>query len=287
LPGGNNHHPTKLHGFWDNDAVSAQFPPLPAGLSKKEQTARNEGPQKQLVQRLATEEPKNWRLPASVKLDDYAEAWANEILPIAREAHERLRFSNVHAGEDKGRTVAQGSASEQPMSDHLSYRDWSARVVHHELHEAGWRLADLLKKTLASNDNAVVVASSSPAAATNSQVESSSVPPSPSPTLTPARPTPARSPTLDPIYGEYPVKYKDIIMDWLYVHLHDPLSARIEWQTEPKRADLPGPRGRKLYGYLVLFTINAKNQFGTYTGKQAHGALIRNGEVIKTLGFGY
>jgi hypothetical protein len=108
----------------------------------------------------------------------------------------------------------------------------------------------------------------------------------PSPTAS-ATPTPRQTPAPDPLYGEYPVKYKDIIMDWLYTHLHDPPSAKIEWQTEPKRADLPGPRGRKLYGYLVLFTVNAKNQFGTYTGKQSHGILIHDDDVIKATGFAY
>jgi hypothetical protein len=29
------------------------------------------------------------------------------------------------------------------------------------------------------------------------------------------------------------------------------------------------------------------NRFGSYTGKQEHGALIRTGEVIKGMGFGY
>ena len=44
---------------------------------------------------------------------------------------------------------------------------------------------------------------------------------------------------------------------------------------------------KPLYGYLVNFKVNARNRFGAYTGMQSHGALIRNGEVIKGLGFGY
>jgi hypothetical protein len=111
--------------------------------------------------------------------------------------------------------------------------------------------------------------------------------PSASPSLTPKAPTPPPEYPNDPVYGEYPVKYKDIIMDWLFRHLHDPLSAKVEWQTEPKRADLPGPKGSKLHGYLVLFTVNARNQFGTATGKQTHGALIHNDEVIRMTGFAY
>jgi hypothetical protein len=87
-------------------------------------------------------------------------------------------------------------------------------------------------------------------------------------------------------YGPYPANYKEIVMKWLDTQLIDPASARIEWQGDPKPADL-GTKGEHLYGYLVNFTVNARNRFGGYTGKQSHGALIRNGEVIKGLGFGY
>jgi hypothetical protein len=44
--------------------------------------------------------------------------------------------------------VADGEAVEEPARDGLSYSKWSARVVLEEMHKAGWRLADLLEKTL-------------------------------------------------------------------------------------------------------------------------------------------
>jgi hypothetical protein len=87
-------------------------------------------------------------------------------------------------------------------------------------------------------------------------------------------------------YGPYPDNYKDVVMSWLNKQLIDPDSARIEWDGEPKPADL-GKDGEHLYGYLVNFTVNARNRFGGYTGNQKHAVLIRNGEVIKGLGFGY
>jgi len=87
-------------------------------------------------------------------------------------------------------------------------------------------------------------------------------------------------------YGPYPANYKEIVMKWLDTQLIDAGSARIEWSGDPKPADL-GTKGEHLYGYLVNFTVNARNRFGTYTGKQDHGALIRDGEVIKGVGFGY
>src|SRR5712692_10090007 len=87
-------------------------------------------------------------------------------------------------------------------------------------------------------------------------------------------------------YGPYPTNYKEIVTKWLETQLVDAGSARIEWNGDPKPADL-GTKGEHLYGYLVNFTVNARNRFGTYTGRQAHGTLIRNGEVIKGLGLGY
>jgi hypothetical protein len=87
-------------------------------------------------------------------------------------------------------------------------------------------------------------------------------------------------------YGPYPANYKEIVTKWLQTQLLDAASARIEWEGDPKPADL-GKNGEHLYGWLVNFKVNARNRFGAYTGKQKHGALICNGEVIKGVGFGY
>ena len=88
-------------------------------------------------------------------------------------------------------------------------------------------------------------------------------------------------------YGEYPKDYKEIVMKWLETKLADPKSAQIEWISPPKPADLPGPKGQRFHGYLVEFKVSARNRFGAYTGKQKHGALIRDGSVIKGTGFGF
>jgi len=87
-------------------------------------------------------------------------------------------------------------------------------------------------------------------------------------------------------YGPYPTNYKEIVMKWLNTQLVDAGSARIEWNGDPKPADL-GKNGEHLYGYVVYFKVNARNRFGAYTGMQNHGALIRNGEVVKGLRLGY
>ncbi|MGI8436561.1 MAG: S1/P1 nuclease [Chthoniobacterales bacterium] len=138
---------TKLHGFWDNQAVMANLPDF-SRLPKDERRAKMEEARKALVQQMAHNEPKNWQLSAEVKVEDYPEKWANEILPIAREAHERLLFSDVHPKQDEPTVAVTGAAEEKPMPDGASYYDWSAKVVREELHLAGWRLADLLQKAL-------------------------------------------------------------------------------------------------------------------------------------------
>jgi len=87
-------------------------------------------------------------------------------------------------------------------------------------------------------------------------------------------------------YGPYPTNYRVIVMKWLDTQLIDAGSARIEWTGDPKPTNL-GTNDKPLYGYLVNFKVNARNRFGSYTGLQSHGALIRNDAVIKGLGFGY
>src|SRR6187399_1088799 len=97
----------------------------------------------------------------------------------------------------------------------------------------------------------------------------------------------AQTPSADTArYGPFPTYYKEIVMQWLNTQLIDPDSARIEWSGEPKPSDMT-KGGAAVSGYLVNFTVNARNRFGSYTGKQKHSVLIRNGEVIKSMGFGY
>ena len=115
-------------------------------MPKEERQMKMDAAEKALIVRLTNAEPKNWQLSPSRKIEDYPEGWADEILPIAREAHTRLRFDHIKPVLDHEKMVAEGDAVERPMTAGVSYRDWSARVVLDEMHRAGWRLADLLRK---------------------------------------------------------------------------------------------------------------------------------------------
>jgi S1/P1 Nuclease len=147
-PRGRGIHKTKFHGFWDYDTVNALFPRIPGRLRKSELQARIEPLKRQLVHEMAAQEPQNWRMPPNIDILNYAEAWADEVLPIAREAHERLKFMNVHLEQEEDRVVAAGEADEKPQPDRIGYRAWAANIVREGLHKAGWRLGDLVEKIL-------------------------------------------------------------------------------------------------------------------------------------------
>jgi hypothetical protein len=138
----------KFHGFWDYDAVNALFPRVSGRLRKKELEAQLEPLKHQLVHDMATHEPQNWQMPSNISIDSYAEIWADEILPIAREAHARLEFRKVKPPLDGDRVVAAGEAIEKRAPGQTLYRTWASGVVRDELHKAGWRLTDLLEKIL-------------------------------------------------------------------------------------------------------------------------------------------
>src|SRR3981081_1145270 len=138
-----------LHGFWDYDAVMANFPALAGILSKEERFDKMNAAKRDLVDRFASEQPQDWNLSSSIALKDYAENWANEILPIAKEEHDRLRFENVKPlQQEDGHVVAAGNAEEKYAADHRAYREGVRKGLRQELHKAGWRLADLLDKAL-------------------------------------------------------------------------------------------------------------------------------------------
>jgi hypothetical protein len=138
----------KFHGFWDYDAVNALFPQVPGRLPKKELQAQIDPLKQQLIHQMATHEPRNWQVPSNVPIDGYAEFWADEILPIAREAHARLEFRHVKPLFDGDQVVVAGEAIEKTAADQTLYRAWATGIVRDELHKAGWRLADLLQKIL-------------------------------------------------------------------------------------------------------------------------------------------
>ena len=77
-------------------------------LPKEERRAITEDARTKLVSEMVATEPKAWRPPADLAPTQYAEAWANEILPQAIEAHTRLEFRGVKPKLDDKGTHARG-----------------------------------------------------------------------------------------------------------------------------------------------------------------------------------
>lgn len=136
----------KLHGFWDNDCVMVNLPAFPEAMPKEERRLKMDEARQQLAVKMSQDEPKAWRIPIADP-DAYAEALANDILPIAREAHERLRFRDVRQQQDEGGNVfVSGVGEEKEWAGQPGYAEWSRDTIRSELHKAGWRLADLLQQ---------------------------------------------------------------------------------------------------------------------------------------------
>lgn len=120
----------KFHGYWDSQTVDNAF-----GKSANSTVARQ----------LANKTPAKWKLPGGA--ETWAEQLADEALPLAREAHERLNFTEIKL-KPGDRDITSGHAEERKKTGGRLYATWSAGVVRSEIHRAGWRLAALLEEVL-------------------------------------------------------------------------------------------------------------------------------------------
>ena len=271
------HKGLKLHGFWDGDAVLSNLPPVPLTASKDERYYALQNAHKGIVAPLANRQPGNWRAPSGTPLNKYGEFWADEILPIAREAHERLRFVYMHSTVDQGRPVMAGDARENPPPDGVPYADWAARIVRDELQKAGWRLADLLTQAVESTpiNSSAAIATPEPVVAekvdgASAQTATAAPESNVVPSTPPNRPSGSDS-------GAYPANYKEVIVTWLTKYGLD--ASRVDWQTEPKPSEMPNGNGQRLCGYLVIFNTPDHGQMKT------RSVLIRDGVVVVNNGF--
>lgn len=136
------HRRLSLHGFWDNDVVKLAIAKIAADIKKEHPDHAPEFRSGEITAPLLARGPADGETPGG------AEEWANEGLPLAREAHARLEYSNIQPREDRGVVVASGFVREKPTPDGRGYAEWARDVITLQLAKAGWRLADLLEKSL-------------------------------------------------------------------------------------------------------------------------------------------
>lgn len=147
----------KMHSFWDGQAVQkaleqvqAELQNNPAKLSQINTELQNDAHHRDLknavaaaAQYFADTEPQNWKPKKSI--DKWARLWADQMLPVAAQVHNRLKFSDIQIS-DKG--TASATADEIVLPGQPSYLDWSGSVTQNEIHKGGWQLAYLLEKIL-------------------------------------------------------------------------------------------------------------------------------------------
>jgi hypothetical protein len=120
----------KFHGYWDGQTVENAF-----GQTLDATVA---------IQ-LGKKEPQNWKLAGAI--ETWPEQLANEIMPLAREAHERLKFSNIRSTPG-AEEITSGRAEEKKKPGGKFYAIWAGATVKDEIHKGGWRLAALLEEAL-------------------------------------------------------------------------------------------------------------------------------------------
>ncbi len=79
-------------------------------------------------------------------------------------------------------------------------------------------------------------------------------------------------------YGPEPENYKELITAYMLNQLKDPDSAKFEFNKPPAKAWFG--YGDKIFGWGVCATVNAKNSYGGYTGKQGSYFVIKDGAIV-------
>ncbi len=137
----------RLHAFWDNNAVKLLIEQVDAEIKKANPSHPPDVTPTEFVHALARQEPANWKPAPNLPLKDWAESWANDILPVAREAHDRLTFEQMRVDSYHGKQTVMGTAVEK-TGLHPAYADWAVGVVRIELEKGGYRLAAMLQQVL-------------------------------------------------------------------------------------------------------------------------------------------
>ncbi len=134
----------KMHGFWDNQAVTVAFNKTSRHVVSRDAGISPEVTRQEIARYFIRRKPPTWKSGSARDVMKWPENWANEMLPLAREAHRRLEYVGVRIGESSGVAAAVGTAKEKLNPGGESYAEWAGNKVNESIHRAGWRLAELL-----------------------------------------------------------------------------------------------------------------------------------------------
>ena len=149
-PGTHGPHSARsgLHMYWDDNDVESALD-IVRGDLKSQRSGSSLVTDVDIIRSYAAKEPANAKVPANPDVKELAIAWADEILPISKDAHDRLEFSPVvkHMNAHTMKIEASGQVTEKSGAA-IGYRDFAGQTVNDEMHKAGWRLANLLEQIL-------------------------------------------------------------------------------------------------------------------------------------------
>lgn len=77
-----------------------------------------------------------------------------------------------------------------------------------------------------------------------------------------------------------PLKMKRRIESAVRADLRDPESARFEWPYDFRRGTYKSRSGASSEGWITCGTVNAKNAYGGYVGREAVAAVVSGDSVI-------
>jgi hypothetical protein len=111
---------TNLHSYWDTPTV------------RDAMSAANASTPRVFAQKIIANPPQGWE--NGPFMSGWSVKWADEMLPIARSAHDQLTFKT---------NAKSWSATRK---DPATYDQWASTQVRTEISRAGYRLAAILKK---------------------------------------------------------------------------------------------------------------------------------------------
>ena len=83
-----------------------------------------------------------------------------------------------------------------------------------------------------------------------------------------------------------PISQEDVersAKSWIEAVLKDPMSAQYKWSDVQKgwTRDAPIEGGDLHFGYKLVVDVNAKNEYGGYTGFKPYTFLFKNGFMLR------
>lgn len=138
-----NTHPGNLHHYWDENAVETATNNWGQQINPSDPRSVSLDAMAKFLKAL----PQGWNNEPAIQPNTFAVDFANDILPIAQEAHKKLDFNQISTKSNNGGCVQVTSGTATALASE-DYPVFAGQVVADEIQKGGHRLADLLQVIL-------------------------------------------------------------------------------------------------------------------------------------------